>query len=270
MERSITTIRSILAYRSIRPAALLCGLLALFVAAPAAHAAKELLQVFVAEPYLELRTGPGRGYPVTQVVGRGESVEIVKRRTDWLKVRTERGVEGWAAQRDMVKTLLGDGTLLAIDLGDRAGFTSHRWEAGCMVGDFDGANLVSGYLAFSLTDHLKVDLSPSQFLGVTSNAASADRSGYTLDLGLNHVCAPEWRFSPFVTLGGGLFNVSRDPQNPQAVDRHDQSAYYGAGFRFYLTRRFFVRGEYKNRIVFTSRNDNEELEEWKVGLAFFF
>ena len=55
-----------------------------------------------------------------------------------------------------------------------------------------------------------------------------------------------------------------------AVDLHDQSAYYGAGFRFYLTRRFFVRGEYKNRVVFTSRNDNEELEEWKVGLAFFF
>ena len=47
MERSITTIRSILACRSIKPAVLLCGFLALFVAAPAAHAAKELLQVFV-------------------------------------------------------------------------------------------------------------------------------------------------------------------------------------------------------------------------------
>lgn len=270
MERSISTIRSILTCRSIDAAVLLCGLLTLFVAAPAAHAAKEYLQVFVAEPYLELRTGPGRGYPVTQAVGRGESVEILKRRTDWLKVRTERGVEGWAAQRDMVKTLLADGSYLKIDLGDRAGFTSHRWEAGAMLGDFDGANLVSGYLSFSLNDQLKIDFSPSQFLGVTSNATPADRSGYTLDIGLNHVFFPEWRFSPFVTLGGGLFNVNEDPQNPQAVDRHDQSAYYGAGFRFYLTRRFFVRGEYKNRVVFTSRNDNEELEEWKVGLAFFF
>ncbi len=270
MERSITTIRSILACRSIDPAVLLCGLLLLFVAAPLAHAAEDYLQVFVAEPYLELRTGPGRGYPVTQVVGRGASVLVLKRRTDWLKVRTERGIEGWAAQRAMTKTLLADGTLLRIELGDRAGFTSHRWEAGGMVGDFDGANLVSGYLAFSLNDHLKIDLSPSQFLGVTSNAAPADRSGYTLDIGLNHVFVPEWRFSPFVTLGGGLFNVNDDPQNPQAVDRHDESAYYGMGFRFYLTRRFFVRGEYKNRVVFTSRNDNEELEEWKVGLAFFF
>lgn len=242
----------------------------LVVAAPAALAAKELLQVFVAEPFLELRTGPGRGYPVTQVVGRGESVRVIKRRTDWLKVRTERGVEGWAAQEAMVQTLLGDGTRLQIDLGDRAGFTSHRYEAGGFVGEFDGANLVSAYGAVSLTDHLKVDISVSQFLGVTSNAASTDRSGYTIDIGLNHVFMPEWRFSPFVTLGGGLFNVDSDPQNPQTVDRKDQSAYAGAGFRFYLTRRFFVRGEYKTRVVFTSRNDNEELEEWKVGLAFFF
>jgi hypothetical protein len=40
--------------------------------------------------------------------------------------------------------------------------------------------------------------------------------------------------------------------------------------RYYLTRRFFVRAEGKERVIFTSRNDNEELTEWKVGLAFFF
>jgi hypothetical protein len=242
----------------------------LSLAAPAAPAAEEYLQVFVAEPYLELRTGPGRGYPVTHVVARGDAVDILKRRTEWLRVRTGRGIEGWAAQRDMVKTLLADGTRLALDFGDRAGFTSHRWEAGVMLGDFDGANLVSGYVAYSLTDHLKVDFSVSQFLGVTSDVTPADRSGTTVDIGLNHVFVPEWRFSPFVSIGGGLFYVDSDPQNPQNVDRSDQSAYAGAGFRFYLTRRFFLRGEYKSRVVFTSRDDNEELQEWKVGLAFFF
>lgn len=270
MEPSITTIRSTPACRSTKTAAFFAGFLLLLLANPAAQAAKEYLQVFVAEPYLELRTGPGRGYPVTQVVARGDSVDVLKRRTDWLKVRTERGVEGWAWQGDMTRTLLADGTRLVIDLGDRAGYTSHDWEAGGFVGEFDGANLVSGYISRSLNDQLKIDVSVSQFLGVTSNSARTDRSGYTVDLGLNHVFFPEWRFSPFVTIGGGLFNVDSDPQNPQAVDRHDESAYVGAGFRFYLTRRFFVRGEYKNRVVFTSRNDNEELQEWKVGLAFFF
>ncbi len=270
MERSITTIRSIQACRSTNPVARLVGLVLLLIAATAAPAAQENLQVFVAEPYLELRTGPGRGYPVTQVVGRGEALDVLKQRTEWVKVRTERGVEGWAWQRDMILTRLADGTRLAIDLGDRAGFTAHRFEAGGMVGDFEGANLVSAYASFSLNEHLKIDGTISQFLGVTGDVTPADRSGSVFDLGLNHVFFPEWRFSPFVTIGGGLFNVDSDPQNPQNIDRNDQSAYVGAGFRFYLTRRFFMRGEYKSRVVFTSRNDNEELKEWKVGLGFFF
>ena len=40
--------------------------------------------------------------------------------------------------------------------------------------------------------------------------------------------------------------------------------------RYYLTRRFFLRAEYKAHCVFTNRNQNEEADEWKVGFAFFF
>jgi hypothetical protein len=31
-----------------------------------------------------------------------------------------------------------------------------------------------------------------------------------------------------------------------------------------------LRAEYKSYVVFTSRDENEEVEEWKVGFAFFF
>ena len=68
--------------------------------APAVSAAREYLQLLVAQPYLELHTGPGRGYPVFHAVPRDESVDVLFRRTDWFKVRTERGVEGWASQAD--------------------------------------------------------------------------------------------------------------------------------------------------------------------------
>ena len=53
-------------------------------------------------------------------------------------------------------------------------------------------------------------------------------------------------------------------------DRTDQTAYAGVGARFYLTRRFFLRADYRWHTVFTSRDDNEELEEWKVAIACFF
>jgi hypothetical protein len=227
------------------------------------HAAEELLQVFVAQPYLELHTGPGRGYPVTQVVARGESVDILYRRTDWFRVRTERGVIGWASLAEMTKTQLADGSRLVVNLGDRAGFTEHSWEMGGFLGDFNGSNLISAYAAHYSNPNFGIAVTISQYL-------SDVRNGYMAEIGVEHVMFPEWRLSPLLMLGGGLFRVDRDPAAPQLIDRTDQDAYAGVGARFYLTRRFFLRGEWKERVIFTKRNANEELKEWKVGLAFFF
>jgi hypothetical protein len=232
--------------------------------APLTVSAREYLQVFVTTPYLELHTGPGRGYPVFNVVERGASVDVLKRRTDWFKVRTDRGVEGWAAQHDMLKTVLADGTPFTFDVGDRAGFTSHHWEGGVFLyGDWGGASEISAYGSYSLTNTLQVELTVSEFLGNTAN-------GTTADVGLAHVFFPQWRWSPFVSLGTGI--VQTEPKATLVVpaDRSDQSAYVGAGIRFYLTRRFFLRGEYKDHIIFTKRNENEKVDEWKAGFGFFF
>lgn len=65
--------------------------------------------VVVAEPYIEMHTGPGRGYPVFHVVDRGNEIEVIKRRTDWFKVRTARGKEGWVNRAEMELTLTSAG-----------------------------------------------------------------------------------------------------------------------------------------------------------------
>ena len=49
----------------------------------------------VTDPYIELRTGPGRGYPVFFVAARGEWIDIELRHTDWFHVRTDGGKVGW-------------------------------------------------------------------------------------------------------------------------------------------------------------------------------
>jgi len=224
---------------------------------------RELLQLFVTTPYLELHTGPGRGYPVAQVVGRGESVDVIMRRTEWFKVRTERGVEGWAYERDLMQAQLADGSPFTFNRGDRAGFTSHRWEGGIMTGDYAGATVISAFGAGSLNDHLKVELMLSQYLGNISD-------GYLIDVGLNHVILPEWRFSPFLMLGTGFERVVTKATLAQPTDDTNQTAYAGAGARFYLTRRFFLRGDYRYHVVFTSRDTNEVKSEWKLGFAFFY
>ena len=228
-----------------------------------ARAASAPLQLFVVQPYLELHTGPGRGYPVTQVVGRGESLEVLFRRTDWFKVRTERGVLGWASVRELSQTVLADGSLFSVDMGNLTGFRSHRWEGGTFAGAYAGATLISAYSALSVTDNLKIEADLSQFLGNVSN-------GYLLDIGLAHVFVPEWRVSPFVTMGTGFTRVSPKATYAQTVDHNDQLAYAGAGVRIYLTRRFFIRGEYRSNMVFTKTNSNEVNPEWRIGFAFFF
>ena len=227
------------------------------------RAASPPLTLYVSQPYLSLHTGPGRGYPVTQVVGRGESVQVLFRRTEWIKVRTERGIEGWASVAELSLTELADGESFGVDFGNRAGFRSHRWEGGVFTGAYAGATLISAYGALSITDQLKLEVSVSQFLGNASN-------GLLLDAGLAHVFMPAWRVSPFVTLGTGVTRIEPKATFAQPVDRDDQIAYAGAGARLYLTRRFFVRGEYRSVVVFTKTNSYEVNPEWRLGFALFY
>lgn len=262
MERSITTIPS--RRRSTELAAFCaCLLLSLLPRAHAADDPARFLQVFVTSPYLEMHTGPGRGYPVFHVVGRGDAVDVLFRRTDWFKVRAARGVEGWVSQRDMLSTALADGTPFRFDLGDRAGFTDHRWEFGVFAGDLSGATLISGYGSFSFNPQLAAEMHVSQFLGNASN-------GYLGSIGLTHTFVPEWRAQPFVSLGTGVIRINPKATLVQPADRTDRVAYVGGGVRFYLTRRFFLRAEYRSNWEFTSRNDNQEIDEWKLGFAFFY
>jgi hypothetical protein len=197
------------------------------------------------------------------VVARGESVDVLFRRTDWFKVRTERGVEGWAAARELQLATLADGSQFQVKMGDRAGFASHRWEAGIFAGDYAGATLIAAFGALSITDNLKLEVGASQYTGNVSD-------GELVEIGLAHVFMPEWRFSPLVDLGTGYRWVQPKATLATPVDRSDEVGYYGVGARFYLTRRFFLRGDFRKYVVFTRTNTNEVNEEWRLGFGFFY
>jgi hypothetical protein len=235
----------------------LCALLA----RPAA--AESGLAVTVADPYLELHTGPGRGYPVFHVIARGESITIDKRRTDWFKVETERGPAGWVYRDQLLATLAPDGQLLELDEPSREQFASRRIEGAIMAGDFGGASVVGVVAGYALNPSFTVELGLSHAVGDYSDSLLAT-------LSLTHTFEPAWRVSPYVSLGTGL--IATDPKSTlvDTEDRTDQLAQVGIGVRAYLTRRFLVRAEYKSYVVFTSRDENEEVNEWKAGFAFFF
>ncbi len=261
-EPNTTTIPSTLQRTRAVVTACLCAVVLLISPAVPLEAA-EYRAVAIADPYIEMHTGPGRGYPVFHVVDRGETVEIIKRRTDWFLVRAANGKEGWVDRAQMEETLQRDGARFNVRRATLDDFTNARWETGLLAGDFGGANVVSLYGSYSLNPNVSVELWGSQILGNVSN-------GWMASANIVHETFPDWRVSPYFTMGAGFIRTEPKSTIVQAEDRNDQIGHVGAGFRVYVTRRFLLRAEYKSYVVFTSRDENEEIEEWKAGFAFFF
>jgi uncharacterized protein YgiM (DUF1202 family) len=210
-----------------------------------------------------MHTGPGRGYPIFHVVDRGESVAIIMQRTDWYQVQAEDGTQGWVDRAQMELTLQTDGQAVSFARATQEDFTNARWELGLLAGDFGGANIISLYGGYSLNPNISIEVWGSQILGNFSN-------GWMGSVNVVHETWPDWRISPFFTLGTGVIHTDPKSTIVQGDDRTDQIGHVGAGFRIYATRRFLLRAEYKYYVVFTSRDDNEEVNEWKAGFAFFF
>lgn len=236
----------------------------LLIAATWVNAADDVyLEVKVADPYIELHTGPGSGYPIFYVVDRGDFVEVIKRKTDWFKVRTVKGKTGWVSRFQMEKTLTSSGDVTEFADAALGDFSKRRWEAGLVGGTFNSSPVMTLYGAYVLNPNLSAELSASQ---VTGDFFSSD----LVNFNLLAQPFPKWRYSPFFTLGLGQITTNPKVTLIQAQDSEDMIAHMGLGVKVYLTRRFIFRAEYKNYVGFSSDDDNEEFEEWKAGFAFFF
>jgi hypothetical protein len=226
-----------------------------------ASAKARYLEVIVTDPFLEMHSGPGRGYPVVYVVGRDDSVTVLFSRTEWYKVRAPRGQEGWVRRADLARTVLESGEPAPIPPYPE--FATHRWEVGAGYGVFNHQNLVTGYVDFGLTDSLDAEFVIEQAFGTIDNR-------YVTTIGLRHTFMPEWKwFSPTAGIGTGYQYID-DKVPPKPLENHNQMAYVSLGARGFITRRFMWRADWRKYDVFTHQNQNEEPEEWKFGLAVFF
>jgi uncharacterized protein YgiM (DUF1202 family) len=242
---------------------LILALLHVAIAAEAFGAGEPHQQVSIQDPFIELHTGPGRGYPVFFVAERGEEIELLKRRTEWYRVRVARGQEGWVHMEQLATTLDLDGEPFDLPVLGFDDYSARRWEVGALYGDFGGANVISVYGARGFTPNLSGEVWVSQALGRFSDSTMASAN-------IVHLMYPDRRASPYFTLGAGVINTEPKATLVATVDRSDTFAQAGAGVRTYLTRRFVFRAEYKAYVVMTSRDDNEEVREWKAGFSFFF
>lgn len=228
--------------------------------APTARAAERLK---VADPYLELRTGPGRGYPVFFVAAREEFVEIELRRTDWYKVRTEGGKEGWVHRLQLERTLTeagGTKTFRDIALDD---YLRRRVELGAGWGRFKSEPMLKLWTAYRFSDTLAAELTLGQVQGLFSGT----------DLWHLNLQTEPWsdrRLSPFFGIGVGKFNNLPNQSLVGAVPVNAKLAHATLGLRYHLTERFMVRADYSLYTAFVADTRSTEYRAVTAGLSFFF
>lgn len=220
-------------------------------------------RVQVTDPYIELRTGPGRGYPVFFVVARSDWITIELRHTDWFKVRTEGGKIGWANREQLETTLTAGGgrkTFRDLAVDD---YLRRRVDLGAAWGLFNSEPMLKVWLGYKLSDTLSAEATVGQVQGTYSGTSFWQVN----------VMSEPWsdrRLSPFFGIGVGRFSNIPNLSLVDAVPTNANLADVTVGARWYLTDRFVLRLDYTLYTVFVSDRNTSEYSAFTAGLSFFF
>ncbi|MFK7794315.1 MAG: outer membrane beta-barrel protein [Gammaproteobacteria bacterium] len=228
-----------------------------------AYAEEKHQSVQVADPYIEMHTGPGRGFPIFHVVDRYEWVEIIKRKTDWFKVRTDQNKTGWVPRSQMERTLTQAGTKKRFRDVLVNDYLRRRFEFGVSGGDFESDPFVTARLGYKISQNILIELAYGEVAG---DFSSSD----IYSINLVSTPFPKWRVSPNFTIGYGRFENTPRATLVNAEDTDSDLANAGIGARFYLTERFFIRADYRYHIVLSNDDETDDFDEITGGIGFFF
>ena len=239
------------------------GLMPAHAQAPAGEAALVSERLTVADPFLEMRTGPGRGYPVFFVVARGQSVVVELRHTDWYKVRAEGGQLGWVSRAQLESTLTAAGsskTFRDIVLDD---YLARRVQMGGAWGRFKSEPMLKLWTSFKLSDTLSIEGDLGQVQGVFSGTNFWHVS-------LHSEPWSNQRLSPFFGVGVGQFKNFPNQSLVGASITDAKLAHAIVGARFYLSERFVLRTDWSIYTAFVSDQRSTEYRAITAGVSFFF
>jgi SH3-like domain-containing protein len=224
---------------------------------------EKMERVQIADPYIELRTGPGRGFPIFFVAARAQWIDIELRHTDWFKVRTAEGKVGWVNRSQLETTLTAAGTTKSFRDVLVDDYLSRRVQLGAAWGQFKSEPMLKLWTSYRMSETLSVEGTIGQVQGVFSGT----------DFWHISVVAEPWsdrRFSPFASVGLGKFKNIPNSSLVDAVNTNASLAVASIGARFYLTDRFVLRADYSLYTAFVSDQRSTEYKALTAGLSFFF
>ncbi len=235
------------------------GAISLFAASLAGAAE----QVQITDPYIELHTGPGRGFPVFFVAPREQWIGIELRHTDWFKVSTVDGKVGWVHRKQLESTLTAAGdkkTFRDMMLDD---YLSRRIQTGAAWGQFKSEPMLKLWTSYRLSETLSVEGTLGQVQGLFSGT----------DFWHANVVSEPWadqRISPFFSIGLGKFKNIPNPSLVGSAQTDAQLANASIGVRYYLTERFVLRTDYTFYTAFVADTRSLEYRAVTAGISFFF
>jgi len=235
-------------------------------AATARYAPDFVERLQVADPFIEMRTGPGRGYPVFHVVERHGWIRIELRRTDWYRVRSENnqgGTVGWVHRSQLESTLTeagGGKTFRDLLLDDYLG---RRVEFGAAWGRLRAEPMLKLFTGVRLGETLGVELTFAQVQGAFSGS----------DFWHVALVSEPWshqRLSPFASVGFGRFRNIPNTSLVQAQTVNANLGHAGVGLRWHLSERFVARLDWSLYTAFVSEQRSLEYRATTAGISFFF
>jgi len=220
-------------------------------------------QVQITDPFIELHTGPGRGYPVFFVAARDEWITIEMRHTDWYRVHTAGGKVGWVNRKQLETTLTAAGgakTFRDVVLDD---YLNRRVQLGAAIGRFKSEPMLKLWTSYRLSDTISVEGTVGQVQGLYSGT----------DFWHVNLQMEPWsdkRLSPFFGVGFGKFKNYPNISLVSAVDTNAKLANASVGLRYYLTERFVLRADYSIYTAYIADTRSGEYRAVTAGLSFFF
>lgn len=229
--------------------------------------AQDFLRLKVIDPFIDMHSGPGRGYPVFYVIEHGETIDVLNRRPGWYEVRTANGRTGWTNATQISRTLQATGEpadLPSVGYGD---YLKSRWQVGFNAGQFTSGELTNaelfsfnaGYRALSWAG---VEMELGKLFG-----SEIKGEFYNLNILLEPLS--HWRISPLLLAGRGVMSVDSQPKLVPLEIGDSYFNNFGAGLNYYIGRNFTVRADYRWFLVST-HNGNESVAAWKIGFNTFF
>jgi len=233
----------------------------------ALSAGDKILRLQVIDPYADVHSGPGRGYPVLHAIEEGEFIDVLTRRPGWYEVRTQNGRVGWVTAAKISRTIQVSGEpadLPTVSFGD---YLKNAWRVGLSTGVFtsgelESADLWSASAGYRAISWLGLELEYGKMYG---DEVRGDFYAF------NTLIEPisKWRVSPYVLLGVGSLGADSQPKLVPLGE--DRSTYqnYGIGANYYLGRNFLIKLEYRSYTVSTDQDD-AGLGAWRLGFNTFF